>query len=121
VEKLLRQLEAQGEVVSTHRMLIPQISSKFPIEVITKFEETKRDPTIPWTMESLRGALCYYIIVHENVQRYGNNNNVYTKGQPIMYNNNVPSHARGQDYTSKQGKHGTGKLLPTTEVFHWRS
>ena len=56
VEKLLRQLEAQGEMVATQRTLIPQIISKFPVKVITKFEETKRDPTIPWTMESLRGA-----------------------------------------------------------------
>ena len=66
VEKLLRQLEAQGEMVATQRTLIPQIISKFPVEVITKFEETKRDPTIPWTMESLRGALCYYITLLHN-------------------------------------------------------
>ena len=41
VEKLLRQLEIQREVVSNQRMLI-----------ITKFAKAKRDPTIAWTMES---------------------------------------------------------------------
>ena len=76
--------------------------------MITKFEETKKDPTIPWTMDSLRGTLCYYVAVHENVQCYVNNN-VQSKGQPIMYNNNVPSHVRGQGYTSKQGKHVTNQ------------
>jgi len=45
VKKLLRQLEAQGEVVSNHRTFIQQIISKFPAEVIIKFEETKGDPT----------------------------------------------------------------------------
>jgi len=58
VEKLLRQLEAQGEVVSNQRILMQQMISKFPVEVITKFEETKKDPSIPWTMECLRGVLC---------------------------------------------------------------
>ena len=55
-EKLLRQLEAQGEVVGSKRTLIQQILSKFPMEVVIKLEETK-EPAIPWTMEELRQ--CY--------------------------------------------------------------
>jgi len=46
VEKLLRQLHAQKEVVLTQRTLMQQIISKFPVEVITKFEETKKNPSI---------------------------------------------------------------------------
>ena len=61
----------------------------------------------------IKRCLCYYITVHENVQHYANNNNVHIKGQSFMYNKNVP---RGQVYASKQGKHVTGQLSPTTEV-----
>jgi len=95
IEKLLRQLEAQGEEVSTQRNLIQQIISKFPVEVITKFEETKGDPSTPWTMGSLRSALSYYVMLHENVQRYANNNNVQVKGQ---------------NYGTKHGKQQTGEF-----------
>ena len=36
IEKLLRQLESQGEMVNQQRMLIHQLLSKFPLEVIVK-------------------------------------------------------------------------------------
>ena len=116
VEKLLRQLEAQGEVVSNQRTLIQQIISKFPAEVITKFEETKGDPTISWTLKSLREALCYYVAVHENVHRYVNDysgTGSHVKGQMSMYNNNVSGHVRGQ---LKPGKRWTDQSPHTAEV-----
>ena len=36
IEKLLRQLEAQGEFINEQRILIQQIISKYPSEVIVK-------------------------------------------------------------------------------------
>ena len=44
IEKL-RQLEAQGEYISEQRILIQQIISKYPTEVITKLEEFKEPGT----------------------------------------------------------------------------
>ena len=34
IEKILRQLEAQGETINSQRMLIQLLLSKFPIEII---------------------------------------------------------------------------------------
>ena len=85
IEKILRQLEAQGEFIDEQRVLIQQIISKYPQEVIIKLEETK-EPVIPWTVKSLRKAICHYVTVQENVQCY-----VFTnvKSQPV-----VPRHTR---------------------------
>ena len=69
IEKVLRQLEAQGESINEQRILIQQIISKYPPEVITKLEEAK-EPVTPWSMRSLRKAISQYITVQENVQRY---------------------------------------------------
>ena len=41
IEKNLRQLESQEEKVDQQRMLIQQILSKFPAEVLVKLEESK--------------------------------------------------------------------------------
>ena len=41
IEKVLRQLEAQGESIDEQRVLIQHIISKYPSEVVTKLEETK--------------------------------------------------------------------------------
>ena len=41
IEKVLRQLEAQGESIDEQTVLIQQIFSKYPPEVVTKLEETK--------------------------------------------------------------------------------
>ena len=41
IEKLLRQLESQGEMVNQQKMLIHQLLSKFPLEVIVKLEDVK--------------------------------------------------------------------------------
>ena len=42
IERLLRQLEAQGEIVNQQKMLIHQLLSKFPLEVIVKLEDVKK-------------------------------------------------------------------------------
>ena len=69
IEKILKQLEAQGESIDEQRVLIQQIISKYPPEVITKLEEAK-EPLRPWSIKSLRKAIFHYVTVQENVQRY---------------------------------------------------
>ena len=59
IEKLLRQLEAQGESINEQRTLIQQIISKYPTEVIIKLEESKELAT-PWTMKSLFVTMLQY-------------------------------------------------------------
>ena len=53
VERLLRQLESQGETINGQKMLIYQILSKFPVDVVVKLEDTKKCG-VEWTMELLR-------------------------------------------------------------------
>ena len=108
IEKILRELEAQGESIDEQRTLIQQIISKFPAEVVVKLEESK-EPVRPWTMPSLRDAIHHYITVHENVQHYLSNSNNHVKGQPFMpnNNNNNTGHVKGQPFMSKQSKHWT--------------
>ena len=69
IEKNLRQLESQDERVDQQRMLVPQILSKFPTEVLVKLEESKK-PDENWTVKLLRGSLKRCIDVHENAQRH---------------------------------------------------
>ena len=57
IEKLLRQLESQGEVVNQQRMLVHQLLSKFPLEVIVKLEDTKKCDQV-WTIDLLRPIYC---------------------------------------------------------------
>ena len=52
-----------------NRVLIQQIISKYPPEVVTKLEETK-EPLRSWSIKSLRKAICHYVTVQENVQCY---------------------------------------------------
>ena len=80
IEKLLRQSEAQGEFINEQRILIQQIISKYPSEVIVKLEETK-EPVVPWSVGSLRNAIGSYIAVQENVQCYVSTNNPNVRGQ----------------------------------------
>ncbi|XP_065891574.1 uncharacterized protein [Dysidea avara] len=68
IERILRQLESQGETVDNQRMLVYQILSKFPLEVILKLESTKQCDE-EWTMELLRQLLSRYVIVQENAYR----------------------------------------------------
>ena len=68
IEKLLRQLESQGEMVNQQKMLIHQLLSKFPLEVIVKLEDVKRCDQV-WTMQLLRKLLSQYVMVQENAER----------------------------------------------------
>ena len=83
IEKVLRQLEAQGESIDEQRVLIQQIISKYPPEVITKLGEAK-EPLRPWSIKSLRKAICHYVIVQENVQRYVSSVNTNVKRQHFV-------------------------------------
>ena len=100
IEKLLQQLEAQGEYISEQRILIQQIISKYPMEIITKLEESK-EPGTPWTMKSLRKSIHHYITVQENVQHHVSNDNLKVKGQPFV---------------SKQTRPFTASYRSSTEV-----
>ena len=68
LEKLLRQLESQGEMVNHQKMLIHQLLSKFSLEVIVKLEDVKRCDQA-WTMQLLRKLLSHYVMVQENAER----------------------------------------------------
>ena len=68
IERLLQQLEAQGEIVNQLKMLIHQLLSKFPLEVIVKLEDVKKCDQV-WTMQLLRKLLSQYVMVQENAQR----------------------------------------------------
>ena len=66
-----------------NRVLIQQIISKYPPEVITKLEEAK-GLLRPWSIKSLRKAICHYVTVQENVQRYVSSVNTNVKGQHFV-------------------------------------
>ena len=72
VERLLRQLESQGEQVDQQKMLVHQILSKFPLNVVLRLEECKKVGDV-WTMELLRKLLKQYIEVQESAQRHVTN------------------------------------------------
>ena len=107
IEKLLRQLEAQGEYISEQGILIQQIISKYPTEVITKLEESK-EPGTPWTMKYLRESICHYITVQENVQHHVSNDNLKVKGQPFVSKQTRPLTASHRPLTASH--------RPSTEV-----
>ena len=98
IEKILRQLEAQGETINSQRMLIQLLLSKFPIEVIFQLEKSK-EPTSPWTMETLRRAISQYMTVQENVYRHVTNVRGHFDHQqePVYHNDtNVRGHSEEQ-------------------------
>ena len=67
IEKLLRQLEAQGESVADQRMLIQQLLCKYPTDVIVKLEESK-EPDTAWRLIILqcRKMLIVMLVVKSN-------------------------------------------------------
>ena len=69
IERILRQLESQGENVNGQKILVHQILSKFPLEIILKLEDTKTFGQV-WTMELLRQLLSQYVETQENAQRH---------------------------------------------------
>ena len=66
IEKNLQQLESQEEKVDQQRMLIQEILSKFPAEVLVKLEESK-NLAENWTVKLLRESLKHYIDVYEGM------------------------------------------------------
>ena len=120
-EKLLRQLEAQGELINEQRILIQQIIFKYPSEVIVKLEETK-EPVVPWSVESLRKAISSYIAVQENVQSYISTNNPNVRGQEnvqhyISTNNpNVRGQENVQRYVSTNNPNVRGQSLASRQT-----
>ena len=117
IEKLLRQLEAQGESINEQKILIQQIISKYPAEVIVKLEETK-EPVVPWSVESLRKAIVSYIAVQENVQRYASTNNPNVRGQDNIqhYVSTNNPNVRGQSFVSRQTRSTQDSQRPFTET-----
>ena len=68
VERLLRQLKSQGEAINEQKMLIYQILSKLPLEVVLKLEDAKKCG-VEWTMQLLRKLLNQHITIQESAQR----------------------------------------------------
>ena len=63
MEKILRQLESQGENIEQQQMLVQQILSKFPTEVVVKLEESKKlDEN--WTVKLLHEKVSPTICLH---------------------------------------------------------
>ena len=69
IEKILRQLESQKENIEQQRIIVQQILSKFPTDVIVKLEESKQ-LNEHWTVASLRESLKRYVTVYSNATRY---------------------------------------------------
>ena len=99
IEKLLRQLEVQGEIINEQRTLVQQVISKYPMEVICKLEDCKQ-PTVPWNMKSLREAIYKYITVQENVQRYVSSYSPSVKGQQLVTKHVMTNHKQFQGASS---------------------
>ena len=92
VERLLTQLESQGEVTNEQKMLIYQILSKFLLEVVIKLEDAKKDER-EWTMELLRKLLNQHITKQEYAQRrvaYAKGKRVYTYDSRQVKQDKVP-------------------------------
>ena len=79
IERILRQLESQGENVNGQKILIHQILSKFPLDVILRLEDTKTFDQV-WTMELLQKFLSQYVETKENAQRHFANIKGYVSG-----------------------------------------
>ena len=69
IEKILRQLESQKEDIDNQRILVQQILSKFPIQVLIKLEDSKGIQD-SWTVAVLRKLLQQYITISTNAHRY---------------------------------------------------
>ena len=79
IERVLRQLESQGENVNGQKILIHQILSKFPLDVILRLEDTKTFGQV-WTMELLQKFLSHYVETQENAKRHFANIKRYVTG-----------------------------------------
>ena len=68
MEKLLRQLAAQGENLDSQPVLTQQLVSKFPLPLVTKLQEQRTDVLSPWTMKELRHCLAQYVTVQSTIR-----------------------------------------------------
>ena len=72
IEKILRQLEAVKEDINNQKVLIQQVLSQFPTQVIVKLEESKPlDES--WNLPLVRKSLERYITIFTNAQCYESN------------------------------------------------
>ena len=112
IERVLRQLESQGEHVNQQKMLVHQILSKFPLDVVLKLKDRKKVGDV-WTMELLRQFLRQYIEVQESAQRHV----ASAKGHSQVFR----SHRQGErQYTSRyssENRQTTDTALPLVETF----
>ena len=69
VERIFRQLEAQGESIDFQRALIQQLMAKLPFQLITKLEEQRTNRNLPWTMKQLRTALTEYVSLQTSIRK----------------------------------------------------
>ena len=65
----MRQLESQKEDIDNQKILVQQILSKYPTQVIIKLEESK-GLNDRWTVSKLRQSLQRYITIYTNAQQY---------------------------------------------------
>ena len=65
----MRQLEAIKESIDNQKIIIQQVLSKFPIQVIIKLEESKSLEE-SWSLTLVRKSLQHYITVLSNAQHY---------------------------------------------------
>ena len=84
IERILRQLEAQGENVNSQKILVHQILSKFSLEVMLKLEDIKEYGRA-WTVKELRRLLNQYVQVQESVQRCFANVKGYVEPKTARY------------------------------------
>ena len=85
-------------------MLIQQILSKFPVEVIIRLEESK-DIEQTWTVKLLRESLNQYVSIHENAQRHDSN----SRGSQIRSQRR--SESSYKPLAEKQGYHSVESFL----------
>ena len=115
VERLLRQLESQGETINRQKMLIYQILSKFPVDVVVKLEDAKKCG-VEWTMELLRKLLTEYITIQECAQRRVANakGRVYTQdGEQVNYRRDD---LRNTQRWSTESSKGDRRMFQETSV-----
>ena len=68
VEKILRQLESQKEDINNQKVLVQQILSKFPIQVLIK--QKSKELQDPWTVTVLRRSLERYVTISTNAHSH---------------------------------------------------
>ena len=108
IEKILRQLEAQGKDISHQRILVQQILSKFPLQVIVRLEKSKKLEDV-WTVPLLRKSLQRYVTIFTNAQCYEFN--------PRLSNFSIGGKRFDNFCAFRPDKGFTGNDTVTTEAF----